>query len=173
MMTVVLGFMLGIAGLVTVTVASILILGPLRRPLFAAVERGRLRRCLSRRDHGDARLAANDLSGALREFSAAFCFVVPRGDPRLLAEIARLHAGLLSRLMSIADDLPGERVELLALAKAERLLDQWIDIQRRLATASPSGKDAAAVRRQRHITQRAIRDLVKELLARRRHPLVH
>ena len=172
-MTVVLGLILGMAALVTVTVASILILGPLRRPLFAAVERAQLRRCLSRRDHGDARLAAHDLYGALREFSAAFCFVAPRGDPRLLAEIARLHAGLLSRLMSIGDDLPGERVELLALARAERLLDQWIDIQRRLAKASPSGRDAAAVRRQRHITQRAIRDLVKELLARRRRPLVH
>ena len=173
MMTVVLGFILGIAGLVTVAVASILILGPLRRPLFAAVERARLRRCLSRRDHGDSRLAAHDLSGALREFAAAFCFVVPRGDPQLLAEIARLHAGLLSRLMSIGDDLPGERVELLALAKAERLLDQWIEIQRRLARASPSERNAAAVRRQRQITRRAIGNLVEELLARRRHPPLH
>jgi hypothetical protein len=173
MMTIVLGLILGIAGLVTVTVTSMLILGPLRRPLFAAVERARLRRCLSRCDHGDARLAANDLSGALREFSAAFCFVVPRGDPRLLAEIARLHAGLLSRLMSIVDDFPGKRVELLALAKVERLLDQWIDIQRRMVRESASGRDTATVRRQRDITQRAIRDLVKELLARRHHPLVH
>ncbi len=48
MMTAVLGLILGIAGLVTVTVASILILGPLRRPLFAAVERARLRRELLR-----------------------------------------------------------------------------------------------------------------------------
>lgn len=173
MITVLIGVLLGIAGLVTVAVAGLLMLGPLRRPLFAAIERAKVQRCVSRCNQGDARLAAQDIAGALREFAASFCFVVPRGDPRLLAEIARLHAGLLSRLMSIGDDLPGERIELLALAKAERLLDQWLDMQRRAVRGSPGERDTVRLHHQRRITQQAIRVLVAELLARRKHPFVH
>ena len=173
MMTVVLGLLLGIAGSVVVAVTSLLMLGPLRRPLLAALERARVGRCVARRDRGDARLAAHDVEGAIREFAAAFCFIVPRADPRLLAEIARLHAGLLSRLVLIGDDFPGERVELLAMAKVERLLDQWVESQRRLVRGQTSSRDAAGLRHQRRATQHAIRELASELAGRRRRPLVH
>jgi hypothetical protein len=173
MTTVILGVFLCVAALATIGVAGFLILGPVRRPLVAAVERARVRRCVARRGRGDALLAADDVRGALREFAAAFCFVVPRADTRLAVEIDRLHTGLLSRFISIGDDLPGDRVQLLALAKVERLLDQWAEIQRHVARRAPSATDAVAVRRQRQLIRDAIRELTHELLARRQRPLLH
>jgi hypothetical protein len=170
MTTMLLGFVLGVLGLAVTAVALLLILGPLRRPLFASIERAKVRRCLARRGRGDARLAARDVDGALREFAGAFCFVVPRADPGLTTDIARLHTGLLSRFVSIGDDLPGERVQFLALAKVERLLEQWNDMQRRRARGAPQ---TAELERHRRLTQQAIRELVSELRARRQGPLLH
>ena len=173
MTTVILAILLGFAGLIMTLVTGLLLLGPLRRPLRAALERASLRRSVSRQERGDARLASEDIAGALREFGSAFCFIVPRADPRLLAGIARLHTGLLSRFVTIGDDLPGARVQLFALAKVERLLDQWMDTQRQVLRRSPAAEDVTELRRHRRLTEQAIRELVSELLDRRRGPLVH
>lgn len=173
MTTILLGILLGAAGVTAVVGALLLLVGPLRRPIFAAIDRVQLRRCIARQQRGDARLAANDVSGALREFSAAFCFIVPRADARLLGDITRLHTGLLSRFVTIGDDLPGDRVQLLALAKVERLLDQWTEAQRRAVRAS-SGRGAdAELRRRRRLVQDAVRELAGELMNRQREPLLH
>jgi len=108
----------------------------------------------------------------LRAFAASFCFLVPRADPPLAAEIIRLHTGLLGRLMSVGDDIPGERVGLLALAKLERLLDQWTELQRRALRGTDSF-DVSELQRHRQRTQHAVRELIGELLARQRPTLLH
>src|SRR5262249_9162287 len=128
----------------TVIVASVLLpialalviglLGLLARPLitpaFAALERARFQRCLARCTRGDAYLQARQVDAALRELEAAFCLLIVRADPRLAEQIGRHHVGLLSRLLSVADDLPQGRVRLLALAKVDRLLDRRGEMQR-------------------------------------------
>lgn len=173
MTTVILGILLGVVGLGVVAVTALLLVGPLRRPIVAAVDRARLRRCVARQKRGDAHLAADDVRSALREFTEAFCFIVPRADARLLGDIARLHTGLLSRFVTIGDDLPGDRVQLLALAKVERLLDQWTEAQRRAVRAPLNPTDGAELRRRRRLAQEAIRELASELMHRRRQPLLH
>jgi len=173
MTTILLGILLGAAGVGVVAVAILLLVGPVRRPLFAAVDRAQLRRCLTRQRRGDARLAANDTAGALREFTAAFCFIVPRAGVQLIADITRLHTGLLSRFVTIGDDLPGNRVQLLALAKVERLLDQWTEAQRRAVRASGGASDGRDLRRLRRLAQEAIHELSADLMSRQRAPLLH
>ena len=174
MTTVVLGILLGVVGLAVVGVTVLLLAGPLQRPILAAIDRARLRRCVARQKRGDARLAADDVRGALREFTDAFCFIVPRGDARLLGDIGRLNTGLLSRFVTIGDDLPGDRVQLLALAKVERLLDQWTEAQRRAVRAPRNPADDVELRRRRRLAQEAIRELAGELMQRRRRqPLLH
>jgi hypothetical protein len=173
MTTIVLGILLGAAGLGVIGVTALLLVGPLRRPILAAVDRARLRRCVARQKRGDAHLAADDVNSALRQFAGAFCFIVPRADARLLGDIARLHTGLLSRFVTIGGDLPGDRVQLLALAKVERLLDQWSEAQRRAVRVPLNPTDGVELQRRRRLAQDAIQELAGELMHRRRQPYLH
>lgn len=173
MITIILAVVLGLAGLTAVAVASLLILRPLWSPLGAAVERARLQRCVARRDRGDGRLAADDVPGALREFGGAFCFLVPRAEPGLIVEIARLHTGLLSRFISIGDNLPGAHVQLFSLAKVERLLEQWMETQRRALRRTPTARDMSELQQHRRAAEQAIRELVGDLLERQGRPVTH
>jgi hypothetical protein len=108
----------------------LLLARPLVVPALAAMERARFQRCLARAARGDAHLHTGQLDAALRELEAAFCLMIVRSEPRLVEQIARHHVGLLSRLLSVADDLPQQRVRLFALAKVDRLLDRRNEMQR-------------------------------------------
>jgi hypothetical protein len=173
MMTVVLAILLALAGVAVVLAAGALMIYPLRRPLRGAVERLWLRRCLGRRDRGDARLAVDDVAAALREFEAAFCFLTPRGAPDLLADITRLHTGLLGRFVAVGDDLPGAHVQLFTLAKVERLLDRWTASQRAFRRGRITAAERVELQRCRREAEHAIHELVTELIERRRPPLSH
>src|SRR5258705_5437741 len=83
-----------------------LLAGPLAMPALAAMERARFQRCLARAARGDAHLQERQIEPALRELEAAFCLMIVRADARLADQIQRHHTGLLSRLLSVADDLP-------------------------------------------------------------------
>src|SRR5206468_11944729 len=96
----------------------------------AALERARFQSRLTHAARGDAHLQERQVEAALREFEAAFCLLIVRVDARLAEQIGRHHTGLLSRLLSVADELPQQRVRLLALAKVDRLLDRRGDLQR-------------------------------------------
>ena len=87
---------------------------------------------------GDARLRERQIEPALREMEQAFCLLIVRADPRLPDQIGRHHAGLLARLLTVADDLPQGRVRLLALAKVDRLLDRRADMQRAYTQLRPA-----------------------------------
>jgi hypothetical protein len=151
-----------LVGLVT------LLARPLVGPLFGALERARFQRCLARAARGDAHLQARQMEPALRELEAAFCLMIVRAEPRLADQIVRHHTGLLSRLLSVADDLPHGRVRLLALAKVDRLLDRRGDMQRAyLQLRSRPLRDGRRLQLERELRRntRDTRGAVRELIA--------
>src|SRR5436309_15350725 len=119
-----------LVALVLLPVAVVLVVGlvallarPLVAPAVASVERGRFRRCLAHAARGDAHLKAQQLPAALSAFEVAFCLFTVRADARLPELITRHHTGLLSRLLSVADDPPQHAVRLRAPPKVDRLLE--------------------------------------------------
>ena len=119
---------------------------------------------------GDAHLQARQVDAALREFEPAFCLLIVRADPRLAEQIGRHHVGLLSRLLSVADDLPQGRVRLLALAKVDRLLDRRGEMQRAyLQLRNRPLRDGRRLQLERELrrnardTRGAVRELVSDL----------
>ena len=148
----------------------LLIARPLLGPAIAASERARFRRCLARTARGETLLQSRQIEAALREFEAAFCLIIVRADPRLADQITRHHTGLLSRLLTVADDLPAQRVRLLALAKVDRLLDRRGEMQRAyLQLRSRPLRDGRRLQVERELrrntreTRAAIRELIADL----------
>ena len=74
-------------------------------------------------------LEKGDFSGAMRIFSESFFLKPIRRDSALLSDIANYHTGLLSRLLTIADELGKGSARLLSLADADRLLAARLEIQ--------------------------------------------
>jgi len=152
-------------GLVALLLA--LIAQPLIGPALRAFERARLRRCTLRAARADRLLSTQQRDGALRELEAAFCLMIVRADPTLVGEISRHHVGVLSRLLTIADQSP-QRVRLLALAKVDRLLDRRQEMQRaHLQLRSRSLRDGRRIQLERELRRNAkeIRTAVRELVA--------
>ncbi|HLK12096.1 MAG TPA: hypothetical protein VKW76_12025 [Candidatus Binatia bacterium] len=170
MSTVVVALVLLPLALVLVAGLLLLLVRPLLRPALAALERGRFQRCLARAARGDAHLHAGQIEAALRELEGAFCLQTVRSEPRLVEQIARHHVGVLSRLLSVADELPQQRVRLFALAKVDRLLDRRGEMQRALLQLrSRPLRDSRrlqlerALRRNGHETRAAVRELIADL----------
>lgn len=148
----------------------VLLARPLIAPVIAAVERWRFRRCVTHALRGDTRLRERQVDAALRELEQAFCLIVVRADPRLPEQIGRHHAGLLARLLTVADDLPHGRVRLLALAKVDRLLDRRGDMQRAyIQLRTRPFRDARRLQLERELrrnardTRAAVRELIADL----------
>jgi hypothetical protein len=92
-------------------------------------ERALFRRHTRRCAQGDALLGKGDLVGAMQIFARAFFLNPVRRNLELLSDIANYHTGLLSRLLTIADDLGNGRARLPALAMTDRLLADRLDLQ--------------------------------------------
>jgi len=170
MSTVIVALVLLPIALALVAALLLLLARPLLVPALGAIERARFRRCLARATRGDAHLQAHQVEAALRELEAAFCLMTVRADVRLAEQIARHHVGLLSRLLAVVDDLPRQRVRLLALAKVERLLARRSDMQRAyLQLANRPPRDARRrqlgqeLRRNAGETRGAVRELIGDL----------
>lgn len=147
-----------------------LLLRPLVGPAVAALERARFQRCLARAARAESQLQAGMVEPALREFEAAFCLTTVRADARLAELIVRHHAGLLSRLLTLADDAPQQRVRLLALAKVDRLLERRNEMQRAyLQLQNRPLRDGRRLqlerelRRNAHATRAAVCELIADL----------
>lgn len=143
---------------------------PILLPVLATFERARFRRALAHGARGDAHLRERRVEAALRELEASFYLMTVRADPRLIEQVARHHVGLLSRLLAVVDDLPRQRVRLLALAKVERLLNRRSEMQRAyLQLASRPPRDvrrrqlARALRHNASETRGAVRELIGDL----------
>jgi len=164
-----------LAALVLLVVALALVLGllfllgrPLLTPALTGLERTRLQRCLARAARGEACLRLRQVDAGLRELEAAFCLITVRADPRVADQIVRHHTGLLSRLLSVADDIPHHRVRLLALAKVDRLLDRRAEMQRAyLQLRNRPSRDARRLQLGRELRRNAreVRAAVRELIA--------
>lgn len=170
MSTVIVALVLLPIALALVTALLLLLARPLLVPALAALERARFQRRLARAARGDAHLQAHQVEAALRELENAFCLMTVRADPRLAEQIARHHVGLLSRLLAVVDDLPRQRVRLLALAKVERLLSRRSEMQRAyLQLANRPPRDArrrqlgSELRRNAGETRVAVRELIGDL----------
>ena len=144
---------------------------PLVGPAIGALERGRFQRALAHCARGDTHLQGRQTEAALRELEAAFCLMTVRADARVAEQIPRHHTGLLSRLLSVADDIPHQRVRLLALAKVDRLLDRRAEMQRAyLQLRSRPLRDGRRLQLERELrrnardTRAAVRELVADLL---------
>ena len=113
------------------------LLGYLCSLLFSAVsssfggvfEQSALRRYTARCRQGDALLEKGDLAGAMRIFADSFFLKPIRRDSSLLSDIANYHTGLLSRLLTVADELGKGSARLLSLADTDRLLAERLEIQ--------------------------------------------
>jgi hypothetical protein len=92
-------------------------------------ERAAFQRCRTRCARGDELLEKGDHAGAMQTFADAFFLRPVRRDPDLLSEVANYNTGLLSRLLTIADELGKGRARLLSLARTDRLLSERLGIQ--------------------------------------------
>jgi hypothetical protein len=143
---------------------------PLIGPALAAVERARFHRCLARCARADAQLEARRIDAALHELEAAFCLQTVRADAALADQIVRHHVGLLSRLLSVLDDLPHERVRLLALAKVDRLIERRRETQHAyLQLRNRPWRDGrrlqlgGELKRNARATRAAVRELIADI----------
>jgi hypothetical protein len=170
MSTVLVAVVLLPTALALVAALLLLLVRPLVTPVGSGLERARFRRCLARAARGDTFLQAGQREAALREFEAAFCLMAVRADARLPEQVARHHVGLLSRLLAVADDVPHQRVRLLALAKVERLLNRRNDMQHAyLQLRGRPLRDGRRLQLERelrlngHETRAAVRELIADL----------
>ncbi len=92
-------------------------------------ERAAFHRFRLRCNRGDALLERGDFARAVQVFGEAFFFKPIRHDPTLLSEVGNYHTGLLSRLLTVADEMGKGRARLPSLADVDRLLAARLDLQ--------------------------------------------
>jgi hypothetical protein len=108
-------------------------------PLGGVLERQRFARCAARARRADALLQNHEIDAALRLLRSAF-YLHPISNRALSSRVANHHTALLSRLIAITNDLQGGSVRLLSLAKADRLLSERSELQRRYFLAKQSAR---------------------------------
>jgi hypothetical protein len=92
-------------------------------------ERATFQRYGARCAQGDALLEKGNFPDAMQAFANAFFLKPLRRDSELLSDIANYHTGLLSRLLTIADEMGNGRARLPALATTDRLLAERLELQ--------------------------------------------
>lgn len=92
---------------------------------------------------------------ALRQLRISFFLEAVR-EPPLAAEIINHHAAVLARMISLTNEICGGSVRLLSLAKADRLLTERNELQRRYLRAYQASQSTR------------LRDLLQELECNRR-----
>jgi hypothetical protein len=92
-------------------------------------ERGAFQRHSTRCAQGDALLEKGNFPDALQAYANAFFLRPIRRDSELLSDIANYHTGLLSRLLTIADEMGKGRARLPALATTDRFLAERLELQ--------------------------------------------
>jgi len=123
-----LGLLLLMAGVVIIVYLASLMLSALTRSFSGVFEQAMFHRARSRCGRGDELLEKGDLAGAVHIFGEAFFLRPVRRDSSLLSDIANYHTGLLSRLLTIADEMGKGRARLPSLADTDRLLAERLEI---------------------------------------------
>jgi hypothetical protein len=125
---VVLGVFLLVIALGVVIYLVSVVFSALMRSFGGVFEQAMFHRYSLRCSQGDELLEKGDLAGAVRVFAEAFFLKPVRRDSSLLSEIANYHTGLLSRLLTIADEMGKGRARLPSLADTDRLLAERLEI---------------------------------------------
>jgi hypothetical protein len=103
-------------------------------PLGGFLERRRFARHAARARRCDELIQRGDTEHALRELQAAF-YLYAVANRGLASTVTNHHTALLSRLIAITSEIQGGSVRLLSLAKADRLLTERSDLQKRYFAA--------------------------------------
>lgn len=109
-------------------------------PLGRAIERRRFAARQERSRRGDRYLESGDVPRALDAFLGAFYLETIVSDRDLVSAVHNHHTGLLSRLITVTEEVQGGTVRLMSLAKADRLLNERIDLHRRYFRARDGGR---------------------------------
>lgn len=155
-----------------VTIAGYLafwLLSALSSSFGGVFEQARFRRYRTRCDRGDALFEKGELLNAVDLFAEAFFLKPVRRDSTLLSVIANYHTGLLSRLLTVADELGKGRARLHSLVDTDRLLAERLEWQLEYFRLAQRGE----FQRLREVEQRlrdnetwvraAVRRLVEEI----------
>jgi len=125
---VLLGVFLLVIGLGVVIYLMSVVGSALMRSFGGVFEQAMFHRYGLRCRQGDELLEKGDLAGAVRVFAEAFFLKPVRRDSSLLSDIANYHTGLLSRLLTVADEMGKGRARLPSLADTDRLLAERLEI---------------------------------------------
>ena len=135
----VLGVIFCIAAAGVVVYIGQLLLSAFSQSFGGVFERAAFQRCSARCARGDELFEKGDHAGAMQAFAEAFFLRPVRREADLLSDVANFHTGLLSRLLTIADELGKGRVRLLSLARTDRLLAERLEIQLEYFRATKRG----------------------------------
>ena len=143
----------------------------------------RLERLAFRRSHlrcrtGDRLFEKGEFAGAIDAFADAFFLRVVKRDTSLLADIADHHTGLMSRLLSVADEMRRGRARLPSLADLDRLLAERLEVQLDYLRAQKRGTGggrgtALRLKANDKEVRRALGRLVSEIRASEEKVLYH
>jgi hypothetical protein len=126
--TLVLSVLLCLTGIGITVYLLFLVISALTGSFGGFFERAAFQRSSARCAQGDELVEKGDLAGAVQLFGNAFFLKPVRRDSSLLSDIANYHTGLLSRLLTIADEMGKGRARLPSLADADRLLAERLEI---------------------------------------------
>lgn len=132
--------------------------------LGAAAERAAFRRSAGRCSQGDQLLERGDLAGAVNVFAEAFFLRPIKKDAALLSDIGNHHTGLLSRLLTVADEMGKGRARLPSLTDVDRLLAERLEMQLDYFRACRRGAGDQARNVERRL--KGNEDMVRESLSR-------
>jgi hypothetical protein len=148
-------------------------------PLGRAMERRRFAARQERSKRGDKLLESGDVGRALDEFRRSFYLETIVSDRTLLGPVHNHHTGLLSRLIAVTDEVQGGTVRLMSLAKADRLLNERLDLHRRYFRARDGTNNGqtrelyAKLAQNRRDLDTCLQQLVAEISASRAEARVH
>jgi hypothetical protein len=147
-------------------------------PLGGMFERQRFARYVARARRSDELLQQGQVDEALRQLRAAF-YLYAVSNRVLATAVANHHTGLLSRLISMTSEAQGGTVRLISLAKADRLLTERSELQRRYFAARQGARrervreiEALLYHNGREL-EATVQQLVTEVQAVRRPPRYH
>lgn len=137
MTNIILAMMLGLLALTLVIYLTRTILRSLA--LGEWMDKWRLRRCVATARHADHLLNEGAVQQAVRTYQQAL-YCRPARSPVMAEAVHRHHTGLLSRLLAAADQVQGEGIRSMSLARADRLLQERQVLQRRYLGAAARGQ---------------------------------
>jgi len=135
--------------------------------LGAATERAAFRRLVNRCSQGDQLFEHGDLAGAVEVYAEAFFLKPVKKDVALLSDIGNHHTGLLSRLLTVADEMGKGRARLPSLADVDQGLAERLEMQLDYLRASKqrAGDQVQDVERRLKENENMVRESLSRLIA--------